>query len=219
MTAETKIGKGVSSAVMREIDSKAFEDYGIPSIILMENAGRAVAEAALSFNSRRIAVLCGSANNGGDGLVAARYLSQRGKDVEIILLKDSESFRGDTLINYRIAANLKIPVRRYGLHTPLRKFQLIIDALLGTGAKGKVSGHYRDAIAEINGSKRKTLSVDIPSGLDADTGKMLGIAVEADMTITMAIPKVGLLKPAAKPFVGKLLVADIGIPRQLLAQY
>ena len=207
-----KILKSVTAAQMRDIDRKATDELGIPSIVLMENAGRSVAEAAKAFGKGKIAVVCGSGNNGGDGFVAARFLSNWGFEVELVLVKPPETLKGDSLTNFKITRNLRLQALLYGSHTPLNKFNLIIDALLGTGTKGEIKDLYRSAIEEINNSARKVLSVDIPSGLDADTGELLGAAVKADTTVTMFLPKKGLLVSRALPFTGKLIVADIGIP-------
>ena len=219
MTAAMNISKGITASQMREIDKRAAEEFGIPSIELMENAGRRVAEAAKRFVVHAVVVVCGTGNNGGDGLVAARYLSEWGFKVEIVLLKSAEFLKGDTLINFNLTGNLNIITSYYSSHTSFDKFDLIIDALLGTGIKGDVKSACRAAIDAINNSGKRVLSVDIPSGLDTDTGEVLSVAVKADETVTMALPKTGLLKPEAASFVGKLIVADIGIPKVLLSLF
>ncbi|MCX5781556.1 MAG: NAD(P)H-hydrate epimerase [Elusimicrobia bacterium] len=216
---KTKIVKTVSVSQMQEIDIRTSEEFGIPSIILMENAGRSVAEIVRKSNPKKIAVLCGSGNNGGDGLVAARYLDHWDFQVEIILIKSPDYFSGDTLTNFKIIKSLKIPVSSFATKSSLKDFELIIDALLGTGTKGEVTGIYREAIDEINNSQKKVYSIDVPSGIDADKGEILGTAVKADVTITMAIAKKGLVEPNASEYVGKLIVADIGIPKILVNQY
>jgi NAD(P)H-hydrate epimerase len=201
---------------MRNIDNKAVKNYGIPSIVLMENAGRSLAEISqkyLSTKTKTIAVICGSGNNGGDGLVAARYLFNKGIRVKILSAKPAAAFKGDPLINYSIAKKMGIPIAKFKKGCLLNGFGFIIDALLGTGVKGPVSETYKQVIDEINISKLPVLSADIPSGLDADNGTGDPI-VKASVTVTMGLIKKGLIK--AKPFVGKLVVADIGLPKNLL---
>ncbi|MDI6641975.1 MAG: NAD(P)H-hydrate epimerase [Elusimicrobiota bacterium] len=219
----------VTAEEMKAIDKKAIEEYGIPSIVLMENAGRKVAEVVAQFieqncttwiYSPSIAVFCGSGNNAGDGLVAARFLHNWGYKLKIFLLKSPEEFKGDALTNYKIITKLNIPTERFQNEERLSKklpslqdYEIIIDALLGTGTKGEVSSEYHSAIETINNAKKTVIAVDIPSGLDANTGRVLGSAVKATITVTMGLPKKGLLEAKAKEFVGKLIVADIGIPK------
>lgn len=216
MTTRPETTSAVSAEEMREIDRKTSEEYGIQSVILMENAGREVALLAKSLNPARTTVVCGSGNNCGDGLVTARYLEGWGLKVDIIFLKDPKFLKGDSLANYNIVKNLSIPSMMFDSSIIFKDYTLIIDALLGTGTKGEVTGSYRQVIEEINKSRARKISVDIPSGLDADSGEVLGIAVKADYTVTMAIPKKGLLEEKARPYTGKLIIADIGIPQRLL---
>lgn len=214
-------GKTISSARMRRIEKHAVEKIGVPSLILMENAGRGLAEEAIRLlkslkipSSRTsIAIFCGSGNNAGDGFVAARHLFNKGFRPTVILVKNAKKLKGDALLNYSIIKNLGIPSKNFARMSLCgkKKFSLIVDALLGTGVKGEVGGFYRKAIDYINQSGSKVISADIPSGLDADTGKPHGAAVRADVTVAMGALKTGLVKKAAKEFVGKLKVADIGI--------
>ena len=209
----------VSAREMRELDRRAHEEFGIPGLILMENAGRAVAEAAMSNTQdrlARIAILCGSGNNGGDGMVAARYLWNQGRFVSVFLIKDPVAFHGDALVNWHIVEKLGIPAKPFGPSVTLDDFSLVIDALLGTGLNSNVSGIYAEAIDRMNASGIPVIAVDIPSGLDADTGIPRGSAVKAEVTVTMAFPKTGMNNDSAAPFVGKMIVADIGFPRQLV---
>ena len=211
---------------MRRADRLAVRRYGIPGLLLMENAGRAVAEGVrkLQRDSRqkRIILLCGGGNNGGDGIVAARYLHDWGCDVQVFWVNNPKNLQDDAGRHYQIARRtgvrfksfVGIPMRR---RVPvLRRASILVDALLGTGTKGKIRDPYRQAILSLNAARRPIVAVDIPSGLDADTGKPLGLAVKARLTVTMAAAKTGLVAAAAKPFVGKLIVADIGIPRKIL---
>ncbi|MBN1621390.1 MAG: NAD(P)H-hydrate epimerase [Endomicrobiales bacterium] len=216
--------KTVTAQQMREIDRRAIEEFGIPGVILMENAGREVARSVESLiknnkSQGKIGIICGSGNNGGDGLVAARYLHNKGFSVEIILIKPTEQFRGDSLINCNIAEAMKLRFSDYSKNylkeNSFFGFSILVDALLGTGTKGEVAGIYKDIIGKINKSGLPIVSVDIPSGIDADSGEVLGIAVKAEITVTMGLAKRGLLSQKSKKFVGKLAVADIGLPSEL----
>jgi len=219
----------VTAEQMREMDRRASEEFGVPSLFLMENAGRAVAdEAARMLGDARgkvILVVCGPGNNGGDGFVAARHLSQAGALPVIVYVGDRDKAKGDALANIKIAEGMGLDVvviadlRRDWAKTPDRP-ELIIDALLGTGIKGEVREPYAGAIARINGgatsSDCSVLAVDIPSGVDADTGQLLGPAVKADVTVTLALPKIGLVTYPGASWVGELVVADIGIPEEAM---
>jgi NAD(P)H-hydrate epimerase len=222
---------------MRRIDQLAVKRYGLPVFLLMENAGHAVAEEvrrswpralgsdikkgrrSLKPGALSVVVLCGSGHNGGDGVVAARYLRNWGYRVQVLYLKNPRSWKGDVAQHYQIAkrCGVRFAPFRHSLNT-LRSSDLLIDALLGTGTSGEIRRPYRDAIMAMNSSHRPIVAVDIPSGLDADTGKPLGLAVKAQITVTMACAKKGLLKPGARPYVGKLVIADIGVPRSALVQ-
>jgi NAD(P)H-hydrate epimerase len=187
----------------------------------MDNAGRVVAESARDAikrtSGRRVAVFCGSGHNGGDGVAAARYLRNWGYRVQVLWMKNPRLWEGDVAQHYHMAKAMGVVFKSYhGMTASKHKADLIIDALLGTGTRGEIHGPYRDAIETINRSRRPVIAVDIPSGLDADTGKPLGVAVKATLTVTMAAPKQGMLKPSSRPYVGKLLIADIGIPKRLL---
>jgi hydroxyethylthiazole kinase-like uncharacterized protein yjeF len=214
----------VSSARMRRADRLSAEKFGIPVLLLMENAGRAVAEVAERFLKRRglILVLCGGGNNGGDGIAAARTLHNRGYAVEVWLLKNPADYKGSLALHYQMAKRMGVRFKVFDTlnertrRQMLARTALIVDALLGTGSHGTVSGAYARAIELANHARRPVLAVDVPSGLNADTGKPEGPCIRATQTLTMAAAKPGLLKPSAKPFVGTLLVAEIGIPRTLL---
>ncbi|MCB4790927.1 MAG: NAD(P)H-hydrate epimerase [Elusimicrobia bacterium] len=206
----------VTSRQMRSIDATAINKYGIPAGILMENAGIETAKDIIKtrkYISKPVAVFCGSGNNGGDGLVVARHLFNNNFNVEIFLAKPAVAFKTDSLINYNSAKKLGIKIRKYSKAIDLSKYGLIVDALLGTGTKGEITGIHKEIIEKINLSKKPVISIDIPSGLDADSGKTLGAAVKALKTITIGFVKKGLVTKAAKPYVGKLTVAGIGLPR------
>ena len=215
--------KTVSSAEMRDIEAVAARDFGISELTLMENAGRAVADAAETvFESRaipkdrKISVFCGTGNNGGDGLVAARYLHNRHYIAEIVLMKGPEVFKGVSLENYNTAERTGIGINVFGQETGFTVCGLIVDALLGTGFKGNLREPYAAAIELINSSGLPVVSVDIPSGMCADTGQVLDTAVKADVTVTMGIAKTGLAAANAGQYTGEILIADIGLPKSLI---
>src|SRR5215471_2587559 len=184
--------KIVSAAEMREIDRATSERYGVPSLTLMENAGAAVADHVLTHHGavRRVVVVCGKGNNGGDGFVAARRLHQRGKTVQVILLADPVDLKGDAAVMYG-----KLPVAAVAVHNveELKSDRvrlalpadIYLDAILGTGFKPPVSGLYADAIAMLNASQAPVIAVDIPSGADADgMGPQQGIIARAESIVT-----------------------------------
>ena len=211
----------VTAEQMREIDRRAIFEIGIPGVALMENAGRRVFEQATSMACAAdgvVVVLSGKGNNGGDGFVIARHLINNGYDVRVYLVGKAEHVSGDAGINLAILRRMGVAVHELhdqddvqALRPILENAVLAVDALLGTGLKGEVKGLYASLISAANGSR--VLSVDVPSGLDADTGQPLGAAVRAEKTVTFQYPKCGFKNPSAREFLGELVVADIGIPR------
>jgi NAD(P)H-hydrate epimerase len=210
---------------MRRIDRLARERYGIPEIVLMEHAGTAVAQAVLNLKGRRrgsVAVFCGGGANGGDGFVAARHLDNAGVPVEILLFGDPARLGGAALENWRIVKRLKLPAFIIGSEAawdrwkrrPAR-FTAAVDALLGTGFSGQVREPMRSAIEWLNGRRLPVVAVDVPSGLSADSGLPRPVAVRADVTVTCGIAKKGLLTRSGSAFRGRLIVADISLPRAL----
>jgi len=217
--------KIVTAQQMRELDRKAIQERGIPDLTLMENAGRAVAEAvarlAADGNGRPIVILCGRGNNGGDGLVAARYLQESGHRVQVHLAAAKSDVTGAAETNLRRLEEMGIEVTELGDSQPaisaLASAGVVVDALLGTGLSGKVRGLAGQLIEVVNASGHPVLAVDVPSGLDADTGEPLGLAVRATETVTMGLPKVGLLLYPGMDYVGRLTVVDIGFPPDLVS--
>jgi len=208
---------------MAKLDRAAM-DAGTPSLQLMENAGRAVAEQAREMlggicAGRRVVVVAAKGNNGGDGMVAARYLASWGAAARVVLLGDPEELSPDAAANYRRYREGGGEVVSGGagaLREELRGAELVIDALFGFGFRGSAQGEFAAAIEAVNACGARVLSVDIPSGMDAATGEVRGPAVEAERTVTLAWPKTGLyLYPGAEK-VGELVVADIGIPADLV---
>jgi len=207
----------------RSIDRQAINDFGIPDILLMENAGRSISDFLLAkIVSVPVFVVCGKGNNGGDGIVAARHLANHGISVSIALCADPNTLQGSTLTNYSIAKKSGIeiiPISDKQTELPEGKLSSagwIIDALLGTGLQGRVGEHYEKIIKSMNYSARKILAVDIPSGLDCDSGVPLGISVKAEVTLTVAAMKKGFLNPDSGQYTGEVHIIDAGFPRCLL---
>ncbi|MEO7190830.1 MAG: NAD(P)H-hydrate dehydratase [Vicinamibacterales bacterium] len=212
---------------MREADRQTVEDVGIASIVLMENAGRQVVAAIESafeeLEMSRVAVLAGPGNNGGDGFVIARTLLERGIDVGVYLVGQASAVKGDARTNLTILKNLGLDVVEVGdaaaweLHgTDVLGSDLIVDALFGTGLHGPLTGLAQTIVDDINAGIRPVVSVDLPSGLSADTSEVLGPAVDATMTVTLAAPKLPLILPPGERLTGTLVIADIGIPHAII---
>ncbi|HEY3355493.1 MAG TPA: NAD(P)H-hydrate dehydratase [Polyangia bacterium] len=213
----------VTAEQMRAIDRATIDDFGVPGPVLMEAAGRGAAEVILAARPApglRVAVLCGSGNNGGDGAVIARHLHNRGAEVRLYLCAPRDKIRGDADLHLRVVEKMGLPCldARAGaaaLDDFARHADVVVDALLGTGLSAEVRGVYRDIIEAVNGLAALVVAVDIPSGLDADRGVPLGVCVRADHTVTFAHPKLGLVTDPGFTRVGRLHVVDIGVPRGL----
>lgn len=177
----------VTREEIEEIDRRAQEEFGIPGVTLMDRAGKAVADEVLRRTTGRVLVVCGKGKNGGDGRVAAGYLTKAGREVRIVDAKEPFEVRE--------------PV--------------VVDAIFGTGLRRPVEGEYRRAIETINDSGATVVAIDIPSGLDANTGRPMPVAVRADATVTMGLPKIGFRGAGA--WTGEVVVAEIGYPRELLS--
>ncbi len=214
---------------MQELDRKSIEIYRIPGIVLMENAGRGAAEVISGtfpdIRSKKIAVIAGKGNNGGDGFVIARYLLNQGNLVRVYLLTDPKGLRGDAETNFNIFHRMRgevVPVpssKDYiKVKRDIEKFDILIDGIFGTGLDAEVRGYYREVIDHLNTIQKPMVAIDIPSGLDADTGKPLGTAVRATLTITFGLPKIGHLIPPGIDYAGKVKVIDIGIPKRLVEE-
>ena len=209
----------VTSETMRCLDDRAIKKYGIPSILLMENAGSACAREARKFQLRNVLVLSGKGNNGGDGFVAARHLHSQGISVSVFFFQHPNKMKADPRVNFKILKNIGLrpvdcsrSVNWDLLRTQLRRSDLVIDALFGTGLSKPVDGPISEVIELVNASKKRVLSVDIPSGLNADTGEVMGAAIKAGVTVTLGLPKKGFLAECAKPYLGRVVVADISHP-------
>lgn len=224
--------KILTAAEMREVDRLSTERAVIPSIELMENAGRSVAEFIQKqwpdFARRRILVLCGKGNNGGDGFVVARHLKKMGAAAEVVFCGLPEEMRGDAAENLKrwqaFPGSLRVIASEEEwdkAEIQLGAGEIIVDALLGTGMRGEVSGLLRRMIHDVNGRRRsrsEMVAVDIPSGLIADTGEHPGETITADYTVTFTAPKIGMLLRDAPALVGTLVVRQIGSPSQLVEE-
>jgi NAD(P)H-hydrate epimerase len=208
---------------MREADRRTIEDIGLPSIVLMENAGRqAVAAMEAAFDdlaTSHVAVLCGRGNNGGDGFVVARTLAQRGVQSTVFLLGAVADVRGDARTNLEVLGRVGLTVveisnaQDWELHfSEVSECDLIVDAMVGTGFSGALSGLLETVVADVNGLGVPVVAIDLPTGVSADSHEVAGSAVEASMTVTLAAPKIPLVFPPADAYAGDLVIADIGIP-------
>lgn len=211
-------------AEIRKLDQLAIESIGIPGVVLMENAGLGVYHFLKQQPiSGKVVICCGGGNNGGDGFVLARHLFNQHIDVVVLLSALPKKLSADAKLNFQIAKNCQIPIVQVTENniqtikdTYLKQADWIIDALLGTGLKGAVKMPYLQLINDINQSKGKVVSIDIPSGLHTDTGEPLEAAVKANYTLTFMGLKHGFLNPKAHLYLGETHIIDIGIPRVLL---
>jgi NAD(P)H-hydrate epimerase len=217
----------LTAAQMREADRFTIEDIGIPSLVLMENAGRQVVAAIEAAYEQqlagRIAVLCGRGNNGGDGFVVARTLLQRGVDTAVFVIGTVADVRGDARTNLDILGRLGVTVveiadeQSWELHfSEISQCTLIVDAILGTGLKSAVGGMLETVIADVNAADLPIVAIDLPSGLSADTPHLPGDCVNAAMTVTLAAPKLPLVLPPGEAHAGDVVIADIGIPYEVI---
>src|SRR3979411_2999539 len=213
----------LNTAQMREADRRTIDEIGIPSLVLMENAGRqAVAAMEAVYGDlleRQVAVLCGRGNNGGDGFVVARTLVQRGVDVSVFLMGLVSEVRGDARTNLEILGRLGVTVievsdgQAWELHlSEVRDCTLIVDAIFGTGLNAPVSGLIESVITDVNASRIPVVSIDRPWGLSADSCDPIGESIEAGTTVTLAAPKLPLVLPPAETRAGDIAYADKGFP-------
>ena len=210
--------KVATREIVREIDRLTITEHGVPGLELMENAGRGTADVILDnfAYAGKIAIFAGSGNNGGDGFVIARHLLSEGLDVDTYLLSDAKKYKGDALTNLKELK--KIDGKIIELKEDLRKFRqadLIVDAIFGTGLDREVGGFYKRVIEFINSQGVPTVAVDLPSGLDANTGQPLGTSVLADITVTFVLPKLGISIYPGVEYAGEIYVADITTPKSL----
>ena len=210
---------------IREVDRLAIEEFGVPGVVLMENAGRGAAELLRAQGIHgRVIICCGKGNNGGDGFVIARHLDNWKVPVRVLLFASPEELTGDALINFRIIrqAGLAIdihsgqPIDMQAVERELAGTEWIVDALFGTGLSGPLRSPFEQIVQAINAASGRVFAVDIPSGLDANTGQPLGVAVRAHYTATFAALKKGFANPDARQWLGQVFVVDIGAPRRIV---
>ncbi|MDN3515889.1 MAG: NAD(P)H-hydrate epimerase [Candidatus Brocadia sp.] len=221
--------KSLTREEMRELDRKAIEEYKIPGIILMENAGRNVAEEVLKMIDdpcqARVAILCGKGNNGGDGFVTARHLHNHGILLDVFLVaRISDVLKDrDAGTNLQILLKMKVSIREVldttGVTSVLKElgsYDIIVDALFGTGLSGEVREPFKTFIIGVNDLNKPVVSVDIPSGLDCDNGNILGVAIKAAKTITFAARKRGFSLGNGPAHTGEIIATGISIPKELI---
>ncbi|WP_457755234.1 NAD(P)H-hydrate dehydratase [Thermovibrio ammonificans] len=208
---------------MAQIDAETINTLGVPGVVLMENAARGVTEVIYrEVKGTSAVVVCGKGNNGGDGLAVARNLYNLGYDVEVILTAPVEELKGDARVNGEILSRLPVPIhvvreesQLLEVYSLLKEADFVVDALFGTGLSKPLSGFYAELVDVVNRAAKEVVSVDIPSGISADTGQIIGPHVKADYTVTFAFPKIAHVMPPACDYVGKLFIVDISIPEDI----
>jgi NAD(P)H-hydrate epimerase len=226
--------RSITREQSRSTDRRAIEEYGMSGLVLMENAGRGTAdvlcqrlEADLAASGRvaspSVVICCGKGNNAGDGFVVARHLDLRAYAVRVLLWAEPSELTGDAAANFQIIEKAGLPIEVFGnrhdaarLAKSLAPATWVVDALLGTGARGEPRAPLDAVIDQVNAAAVKRLAVDLPSGLDCDTGEPARHTIRADETCTFIALKRGFLARSAEPYVGVVHVLDIGAPRQLI---
>lgn len=208
----------------RAFDFWAINTIGVPGVVLMENAGRSCAELIReklkNVAGPEVCIFCGTGNNGGDGYVIARHLRNFGYKIKVIILGNEDKIKGDARINLDILRAMNQPIEQIdpdapGIEKKIEKLaanaNMIVDGILGTGLSGEVKSGYRRIIETINTLKCPVLAIDIPSGLDCDTGRVLGAAIKADFTVTFGALKKGFTAEQATRYTGEIYIASIGV--------
>jgi NAD(P)H-hydrate epimerase len=212
----------LTRAQVREIDRRSIEQCHVPGVVLMENAARGATDVAwdmLDHRPQTVVIVCGGGNNGGDGLAIARHLHNRGCHVQILLAIDPDKLTGDAAINWRIVQAMGLEVEGVQAADELLSpfsAALVIDALCGTGLTEAPRPDAQRLIARINACEMPVLAIDLPSGLDCDTGDPPGACVRATRTVTFVAEKAAFANPDSRDFTGDLTVADIGCPREVI---
>lgn len=220
----------VTASEIREMDSLAIKEMGISGTVLMENAARGAVRVFIDYfepsPGSSITILCGRGNNGGDGYVMARYLHEIGMNVRVAVIGDMSRISGDALVNLEILGRIGVEINEIesdekwkSFNDAIKSCDFIIDGLLGTGLNSPVRGSFKNVIDDVNASGKRVMSIDIPSGLNADNGKVMGAAVKADITVTFGFPKPGLLVFPGADFAGHLALIDIGIPGTVSSRF
>ncbi|MFQ6102704.1 MAG: NAD(P)H-hydrate dehydratase [Candidatus Glassbacteria bacterium] len=212
---------------MRNLDSETIKGVGIPGLVLMENAGRGVVEELLDvfddLNGLRVVIVCGRGNNGGDGLVVARYLDSLGAMVKVYLTSEEKDVKGDAKIQLDLAKKLDIKIKSVSgsgsfsaFRRALQETDVVIDAMLGTGAKGKLPDQLLRIVSMVNNIEVFKVAVDAPTGVEMDRGSLMGDAFRADLTVTFGLPKRGHFLFPGREYCGQLSIVDIGIPKKVI---
>jgi len=216
----------MTCAEVRALEQRAIWELGLPSLVLMENAGRGLAELLVSLGATgKVVVVCGKGNNGGDGMVLARHLDNRHVNVRVLLFGRPEELTSDAAVNFQVLTRSGLNVEVHAGESPdlgrvrdeLASAEWIVDALFGTGLRGPLRAPFDDIVGLINGSTARVLAVDIPSGLDGDTGRPLGPTVRAQHTGTFLAVKAGFVQPESREWTGEVHLIDIGLPRRYLS--
>ena len=216
----------LNRSAARDVDRLAIEQYGMSGLVLMENAGRGVVDTLVGLGvNGPVCIACGKGNNGGDGFVIARHLDLRGFQPQVVLFAPPQELHGDALTNFRILVKTEIPIVACANNADRRQIQRrfadadwIIDALLGTGARGEPRPPLGDVIDSMNDASARTMAIDLPSGLDCDTGATSAHTVRADHTCTFVAAKPGFFCKQGPHVTGEIHVLDIGVPRQLVEE-
>ena len=222
--------KILTARQIQRLDQIAIHKIGIPSIALMVNAGRSVAQEVLrqfkKISQKRVSIVCGLGNNAGDGFVCARHLINQNIKTKIFVIGNPAQLKEDARTNYQILRNLGIAIHSIDsnrssqiLDDDLKKFKIIVDAIFGVGLNRDIEDPFKSVIEKINSSKARVISVDVPSGLDATTGKIHGVCVRAKTTVTFSFLKKGFFINQGPRYVGKIVVEDIGIPTRSMVYH
>jgi NAD(P)H-hydrate epimerase len=214
----------ICRAESRAVDRRAAEEYGLIGLVLMENAGRGVADRLEALGiSGPVVICCGKGNNAGDGFVIARHLDLRGYEVRVLVWAEAGELTGDAGVNFRVLQQMRLPLALFGkghdaarLDAALAGAAWIVDALLGTGVRGEPRAPLDAVIDQLNASPVPKLAVDLPSGLDCDTGEAAGHTIRAAHTCTFVAPKLAFLAPGTDRYTGQVHMLDIGAPRRLV---
>jgi NAD(P)H-hydrate epimerase len=216
-------GSTIPRRVAREVDERAVREYGMTSLVLMENAGRGCADVLCNLGiSGPVVICCGRGNNAGDGFVLARHLDLRGYDARVLLCSEPSALRGDAAENFRILTRADVPITLYQdepeefLRQQWRGADWLVDALLGTGSQGGPRPPLDRIVMAMNAHPARKLAVDLPSGLDCDKGEPAEPTFRADHTCTFVAAKQGFVRESARPWLGQVHVLDIGVPRKLI---
>lgn len=221
--------KLATAEIMQRLDQRTINGIGIPGTVLMENAGRGIFQHLCSYfqdlRGRKVAIIAGKGNNGGDGFVVARYLTNAGIACKVFLLASKDKMQGDALINLQIIEKMGVPIAEITSSTiwknilnEIRGYHLLIDAIFGTGLNTEIQGLLRDVIEDVNTLPCPKVAIDIPSGLNASKGNVMGACIKVDLTITLGLPKIGQILFPGADYAGRLKLVDISIPNTLIEE-